>query len=352
VADGVQVQPSRTKLASGGSFWAELWLGLSVRGLLIVLVLFAGYELLERTLLADASIETLHRLHIVRGLSSSFVLATWAFLGIRRARLDRDRDLELLLGELERRVEERTARARDAESLVRHQEQLASLGVLAAGIAHDLGNPLGSLSSELELLEEEDDAALVRQSLGVLRKHVDRMARSLRDIVGFARRRGEEIGDVHLAEAVRDAVRLVAHGPRMRRIRIEVDVPEGLPPVRMVEDQLVMVLVNLLLNACDAMPEGGSIAITAREEERGVALSVRDEGVGMSPEVLARAKDALFTTKRSSGGTGLGLSVSDRLLQSMSGTLELASTLGAGTTVTIRLPVSEGPVSVRRGRNA
>lgn len=326
--------------ASPGSFWKKLWFGLSVRGLLIVATLFLGYEVVELCLLSSASAETLHVLHITRGLSSSFILATWAFWGIRQARLERDRALEGMLRELEQRVEERTREMREAEALAREQERLASLGVLAAGIAHDLGNPLTSLSSELEMLEVEDDPDRLHESLAVLRRHVDRMARSLRDIVGFARRRGDEVSDVVLSEAVDDAVRLVAHGPNHRKLRIAVELPTVMPPVRMVEDQLVMVLVNLLINAAEAMPEGGEVRVRARADAEWAELSVEDAGTGMSPEVLAQARRPLFTTKAAKGGSGLGLWGSERVLTAVGGAIRIESTEGRGTTVTLRLPLA------------
>lgn len=327
-------------MAATGSFWRDLWFGLSMRGLLIVAAIFLGYEGIERLLLTSVSTETLHVLHITRGLSSSFILATWAFWGIRQARLERDRALEGMLRELEERVEERTRAMREAESLAHEQERLASLGVLAAGIAHDLSNPLASLSSELEILEGEDDPNRLHESLLVVRKHVDRMARSLRDIVGFARRRGDEVTDVVLAEAIADAVRLVSHGPNGRRLRIAVEVPTDMPPVRMVEDQLVMVLVNLLLNAMEAMPGGGTARVRARADARWAELRVEDDGVGMSPSVLSQARRPLFTTKAAKGGTGLGLWGSERVLSAVGGSISIESREGHGTTVTLRLPLS------------
>lgn len=323
------------------SFWTDLWFGLSVRGLLLVAAIFVGYEVVERLLLHQSSLATLHRLHILRGVSSSFILATWAFMGIRRARLDRDRDLERMLRELELRVEERTREMREAETIAREQERLASLGVLAAGIAHDLGNPLTSLSSELEMLEVEDDPNRLRESLAVLRRHVDRMARSLRDIVGFARRRGDEVSDVVLTEAINDAIRLVAHGPNRRKLRISVELPSDMPPVRMVEDQLVMVLVNLLINAAEAMSEGGVVRVRARADAEWAVLSVEDEGAGMSPAVLAQARRPLFTTKAARGGSGLGLWGSERVLAAVGGAIAISSEEGRGTTVTLRLPLAQ-----------
>lgn len=405
-----------SNLDAGGRFWAELWLRTALHGLVIVALLFGSYELVERTLLTGAREATLHKLHLARGITSSFVLATWAFIQVRRARIERDRSLEQHLAELERRVRLRTqeladtldfsellfdamperitvrdrtgrvvkqnrvarelesegetsrvwettevelgatrlrpalvlelnrdvTETRELQASLQHQDKMASLGLLAAGIAHDLGNPLASLSTELELLETEDDPAAMRASLSVLRRQVDRMTRSLRGVVDFARRRGGEASDVRLDEAVADSARLVCHDPRWLNVRLELDVPRELPEVHLVEDQLVLVLVNLLLNAADAIAGTGQVTVSARATEQGVRLQVRDDGCGMSPETLARATEPLFSTKAARGGSGLGLAVSERVVREAGGQLSLESELGRGTTVTIDLPVRGG----------
>jgi len=235
---------------------------------------------------------------------------------------------------------------KNLEAQVRHQEKMAGLGMLTAGFAHDLGNPLASLSTELELLEGESDLTQVRASLAVLRKQVARMSRTLREMVDFARRRRDEVADVSIAAAVSDSARLVQHDPRWRNVELRIEVPNDLPAVHMVEDHLVLVLVNLMLNAVDAMPNGGVLTVTAaRTQGTELELRVRDTGIGMAAGVLARAKSPLFTTKGATQGTGLGLAVSDGIVRSVGGTLDISSTPGAGTEVVIRLPakaVSDG----------
>jgi signal transduction histidine kinase len=228
---------------------------------------------------------------------------------------------------------------KNLEAQMRHQEKMAGLGMLTAGFAHDLGNPLASLSTELELLDGEDDMTEVRESLGVLRKQVARMSRTLREMVDFARRRRDEVADVSIAAAVSDSARLVHHDPRWKKVHFHAEVPNDLPPVHMVEDHLVLVLVNLMMNAADAMPAGGTLTVSACSTARGeVELRVRDTGTGMTPDVLARAKSPLFTTKGATRGTGLGLAVSDDIVRSLGGRLEITSSPGQGTDVVISLP--------------
>jgi signal transduction histidine kinase len=224
------------------------------------------------------------------------------------------------------------------EARLREQEKLAAVGMLAAGIAHDIGNPLASISSELELLEGEEDLEQVRRSTSVVRRHIDRISRTLREMTDFARRRGEQRSLVSVATAVDDALRMVRHDPRARRISFERDVPRALPEIHAAEDQVVMILVNLLLNAFDAMPRGGEVAIGAAVEAGALRLWVRDTGEGMSEEVRRRAVEPLFSTKEGRG-TGLGLTVTDSVMRSLGGSLELASREGAGTTVSLRFPL-------------
>jgi signal transduction histidine kinase len=444
---GLSMVFGRSSLPRAG-FWGQLWLRLAIQGALLVGGVFAGYEIIERTLLEGASAGSLHRLHILRGMGTAFLLGSWSFLQIRRARRDSDARLEENLLALEERVRERTRALGEAqaftellfnslreriivvdgegrvvkanrvaeeaagrallgvrcseafasctrpgccalealgpgevrvevradergrlweletivvprcegrpgvvievgrdvtersslEAQVRHQEKMAGLGLLTAGFAHDLGNPLASLSTELELLDGENDVERFRESLTVLRRHVSRMSRTLREMVDFARRRRDEVADVSLACAVSDAARLVSHDPRLRRIALRVDVPADLPPVHMVEDHLVLVLINLMLNAADAMPQGGPLVISARHDRGHVVLRVKDAGTGMTPEVKARALLPLYTTK--TGGTGLGLSVCSGIARSVGGSFELESAPGAGTCVVVSLPAA------------
>ena len=407
--------------------WQRLWFRVAARGALLVVAYFAAWEVLELTVFARAGLD-LHVLHIARGSGAAFLLATWSFVQIRRARVEGDAEHEAQLQLLERRVAARTQELSDAqaftellldslrerivvldadghvvkvnrvaatalgrdiigrkyegaprdgerawdvekvampgtnggrgyvvevghdvterrnlEAQMRHQEKMASLGVLAAGFAHDIGNPLASISTELELLEGVEDVRELQESCGVVRRHVARMSRTLREMVDFARRRREDATDVSLALAVADSERLVCHDPRWKQVKLAVDVPDALPPVHMVEDHLVLVLVNLMLNAADAMPTGGALTISAREVGDAMELRLRDTGSGMSADVLAEALTPLFTTKQNGRGTGLGLSVSNAVVKSIGGSLALESTPGAGTTVVITLPkLAEG----------
>jgi signal transduction histidine kinase len=183
----------------------------------------------------------------------------------------------------------------------------------------------------------------MRVSVGVLRGQVSRIDRTLREMRDFARRRGDDPAGVRVEVAVEDALRMVRHHPQARRVRIDVDVAPDLPPLRLIEDHLVMVLVNLFLNAFDAIGGGsGTLAVRARDEGGFVTIAICDDGAGMTEEVRRRATAPLFTTKEEGRGTGLGLTVTADLVRAAGGTLDIASAPGRGTTVTLRLPVRGG----------
>lgn len=236
-------------------------------------------------------------------------------------------------------------RQKSLEAQLVHQEKMAGLGVLTAGFAHDLGNPLASLSSELELLEGETDRVQIESSLAVVRDHVGRINRTLREMVDFARRRRDALAAVSVADVLTDTTRLVRHDPRWRHLELSVSLPVDLPPVLIVEDHLVLVFLNLMLNAADAMPapRGGHLRVTA--EARGARLFVRfrDDGIGMSNAVRDQAMLPLFTTKGASGGTGLGLSVSHDVVRAAGGSIRIESEPEGGTTVEVELPAAGEP---------
>jgi signal transduction histidine kinase len=219
------------------------------------------------------------------------------------------------------------------------REKMASLGLLATGIAHDLASPLTAISTEMELLLEDVALPAVRASFEVVRRNVARMSALLAEMVNFARRRGDDATRVRLADVARDSVTLVRHDRRFRNVRLEVDIPESLPLIRVVEDHLVLVLVNLLSNAADAMVEGGRIRLGGRAVRGGVEVTVSDDGSGMSDEVKRHARTPLFTTKPRGAGTGLGLFVADGIVRDAGGTLSLTSEVGVGTEVAVWLPM-------------
>ena len=223
--------------------------------------------------------------------------------------------------------------------LTRHREKMAALGMLAAGFAHELGNPLTALSTELELLERNPDKSRLQESISMLKEHLGRISRTLYQIRGFAQKRSAGAREAHIETVISDALRLVSFDPRAKGIKIQTDVSDGLHPAPMNEDDFHLVLINLIVNAFDAMPDGGTLAITAKPGRTGGScLTVSDTGVGMQRDVLSQATFPLFTTKHDTAGMGLGLALCTDLLHAVGALLNISSTPGVGTTVTINFP--------------
>src|SRR5262245_6998942 len=238
-------------------------------------------------------------------------------------------------------ITERVAFERSA----RQSEKLAGLGTLAAGIAHEINNPIGIISSRIEIMlldaESEPLPAGVREDLHVLHRHAQRVARIAQGLLSFARQAPGEgtRAPVSLNALVEDTLLLVGKQVVKQGIAVKHALDPGLPPVWGDENALQQVLVNLLTNARDALPAGGEIQIATcatRGDDKTVKLVVRDTGPGIPPEVLPRIFDPFFTTK--ARGTGLGLSVSYGIVRDHKGTLEVESRPGEGTTFVLTLP--------------
>jgi len=222
-----------------------------------------------------------------------------------------------------------------------YQEKMAAFGQLAAGVAHELGNPLASIESQLRLAQ--GDSSRQEQTLEVVRKQVARMARMLRELVQFSRRKRDEVMLVSANQIAEDVARLLEHDPRARTVTIIRRPTRNLPGVRVKEDHLVQVLLNLGLNALDAIPETGTIEFATSMENGQVTIHVRDTGHGISEEARAHLFEPFFTTKGPSRGTGLGLFVSKEIVETMGGTLELEQTGPEGTTFVVRLTADRAP---------
>ncbi|HYE50185.1 MAG TPA: ATP-binding protein [Azospirillaceae bacterium] len=273
--------------------------------------------------------------------------AAAAALDAREAELRRGRD------ELEARVATAVAeRARALEDLAQARK-LDALGQLTGGVAHDFNNLLQALSACLQLVERRaGDPAQVRALLAEGRQAVDRGARLTRQLMTFARRQALQPEVVCLRERVLAMRELLARTLR-GDIRLLLELEPGLWPVEVDPTQFELALVNLAVNARDAMPEGGLLRVAARNlpgDAGGdrVAVEVSDTGIGMTREVLARVFEPFFTTKARGQGTGLGLSQVHGFAHQSGGAAEIASEPGRGTTVRLLLPraARAAPVAV------
>ncbi|MGT2439069.1 ATP-binding protein [Bradyrhizobium betae] len=282
-----------------------------------------------------------------------------------------------LTSTLEQRVEQRTAdlmnevAAREkAQDQLRQAQKMETIGQLTGGVAHDFNNLLMAVMGNLDLLRKRipDDPRLRRLIDGAL-QGAERGASLTQRLLAFARQQDLRAEAVDLGTLIRGMSDLLERslGPR---VELRLDVPDRVPPARVDSNQLELAILNLAINARDAMPDGGSIEIRIRDEQaveearlppgHYLTLSVIDNGEGMSPETLKRAVEPFFSSKPIGKGTGLGLSMVHGLAVQLGGALQLSSEVGVGTTATLILPVATQlpkaeepmPAQQRAGRSA
>jgi two-component system NtrC family sensor kinase len=250
---------------------------------------------------------------------------------------------------LEHQVEERTAALRQAQEALVQTEKLASLGTLSASIAHEINNPLAGILTFARLMSktletgEVDDAARAAclKNLGLIQRETERCTRIVRSLLDFARARPMDLHAVDAVAALEEALSLTQHKLQLEQVVVTKSV-DGAAVLNGDFGQLRQVFVNLILNACDAMPKGGSLAVTSKKapDGRAVEISFADTGTGIAPEHLSRIFDPFFTTKEM--GTGLGLSVAYGVIEKHGGSMKAQSRPGEGTTMTVRLPLAGG----------
>ncbi|NUP12376.1 MAG: HAMP domain-containing protein [Polyangiaceae bacterium] len=269
------------------------------------------------------------------------------------------------IGELAREFDmmsERLARARDdiraateakltALEQLRHVERVATVGKLAAGVAHELGTPLQVVSGYARLITEDGaSGAEARENAGVIREQTARMTRIISQLLDFARRRSAERSETDLADIVERAIQLLTPIAERANVRLRLNAAREASWRAVIDGEaIIQVLSNLVVNGVQAMPGGGTIFIdlsrTTRIGELGTKdyfqLSVRDTGVGMPPDVRNHVFEPFFTTKPTGHGTGLGLSVAYGIVADLGGTFEVESDVGKGSTFTVLLPALE-----------
>jgi two-component system NtrC family sensor kinase len=237
------------------------------------------------------------------------------------------------------------------QDLLVHSHKLRAVGTLTAGIAHEINNPLNNITIGAAMLKEDYDTLSDGERLARVDEIVgqaDRAERIVRNLLDFARESEAKTEQLALRPLLDETIRLAGNQLKMARVRITLTVPDNLPTIRGDRQQLHQVFLNLLLNAADAMPKGGTVAIQAAVAETPgfAAVRVVDQGTGIPEHILENIFDPFFTTKTTGKGTGLGLSVSLGIVQQHGGHIKVASEVGHGTTVTVLLPISHAPASL------
>jgi two-component system NtrC family sensor kinase len=241
------------------------------------------------------------------------------------------------------------SRLQSAQQQLVQSEKLASVGQLTAGIVHDVKNPLAVIKGLAEILQEENVDEFAREQLTLIRDNAARANTIVSDLLTFARQSTPEMKQRDLRETLQAALRLTEYLVRRGRVNASLDLPAE--PVLVMYDaqQIEQVIVNLIQNAVQAMPGGGSLTLSLGADENQATLRARDTGVGIAPENLRRVFDPFFTTKEEGEGTGLGLSVSYGIVARHHGDIQVESTIGQGTTFTITLPLTQPQVEPTEG---
>lgn len=263
---------------------------------------------------------------------------------------------------LEEKVEEATRELHKAQAESARSEKLASVGLLAAGIAHELNNPLTGVLTFSHLVRKNlPDGSPDAEDLDLVIQETKRCASIIRRLLDFSREKTPEKTFSNLNELIEDAVQLVSQPAQVNDISISTDLDEQLPPIWLDENLIKQVIMNMLVNAEHAIEGEGHIMIKTRllgadqcpdsiKEARETAqITITDNGCGIPAEDLQRIFDPFFTTKEVGKGTGLGLSVSHGTIEAHGGTIEVESTVGKGTEFRIYLPVNG---TVDQGSNA
>jgi signal transduction histidine kinase len=241
------------------------------------------------------------------------------------------------------------------ERHLRQADKMAALGTLSAGLAHEIKNPLSAVDLNLHLLTEElaerqQMRPQVHRYLDILKTEIKRLQAVVENVVRVSRPTALNLAPLNLNDLLSHVVALVNHEARQHKVEVRVEPDPTLPPVLEDDTQLSQVFLNLLLNGLQAMPDGGSLIVStgARlEPPATVSVRVSDTGHGIAPGHLGRLFDPYFTIR--DGGTGLGLAIAYRIVRDHGGTSEVTSTQGAGTTMTLRLPLSAHPQAVELG---
>ena len=235
---------------------------------------------------------------------------------------------------------------RTLERQLIHTQKMESIGTLAAGIAHEVGNPLASISALVQVAQRITTDPFVNEKLGLVKSQVTRISKIIRDLVDFSRPSNYELELTDINKVVYEAVEITKVGTKAKDIIFETDLSSDIPMLPLIADQTQQVFVNILLNAVDAIAEkkreNKVEKISVKSECNGdeVTLTFSDTGMGIKEENLTKVFEPFFTTKKEGRGTGLGLWVSYGIVKSFQGDIKIKSKLNEGTTFIIKLPIS------------
>lgn len=231
-----------------------------------------------------------------------------------------------------------------------HAQKMESMGLLAAGLAHEVGNPLASISSLVQVIQRTNKDDFTNQKLELIKSQINRISKIIRDLVNFSRQSTYELQSTEINKVLKSAIEIAKVSKKAKGIAFIEEYDPSIPILYLVPDQLQQVFLNILINAIDALcldavntiyftPNPKIISRTYRDNNK-VYISITDNGIGISDTVMEKIFDPFYTTKKVGEGTGLGLWVSYNIVKSFKGDIQVSSSEGDGTTFTISLPIS------------
>jgi PAS domain S-box-containing protein len=228
---------------------------------------------------------------------------------------------------------------RRLQAQIDQSEKLAVIGQIAAGVAHEIGNPLTSISSLVQILQRKSQDSFMNEQFVNIKENIDRITKIVRELVDFSRPPSYETSDQDVTDVIKTALGIVKYDKRVRKVNFETDLKNILPNVNIAADQLLQVFVNIMINALDAIDGNGRIIVKSNYDLRNIYIELSDDGCGMDEATLEKIFDPFFTTKEVGKGTGLGLSVSYGIIKRFNGEIKVKSKLNEGSTFTIVLPI-------------
>ncbi len=255
---------------------------------------------------------------------------------------------------LEDRVDQKTRELKRAHEHVLHVEKMATIGKMAAVVAHEINNPLSGILTYAKLLKkwiqrgeaETSKKKDAEQCLDLIADESRRCGDLVKNLLTFSHTSPMNVQTTDLNTVVDRSVRLVAHQLELNGVELHLDLPSNLPAIQCDPGQIEQVLLALIMNAIDAMPRGGNLWVSTRmgDESDELAIEVRDDGSGIPPEILPHIFEPFLTTKETGKSVGLGLAVSQNIIEGHRGRVDVHSEVGKGTTFTVTLPVEGGGV--------
>ncbi len=256
------------------------------------------------------------------------------------SKVDREgqRWLTVILRDISQRVSDMT-KQRGLEVQLRKTARLAELGTLASGMAHEIGTPMNVILGRAELLMRKAKDESTRRGLETIVMQVERITKIMNQLLSFARKRPSAQRPVDLGEIAGEVLDMLPENFQKNDIQVIKDYSSDLPHVLADPDHMSQVLFNLVLNACQVMPDGGTLTLTLGRRGNAVELGVKDTGPGIPDEYISKVFDPFFTTKAVGEGTGLGLTVVHGIIQEHNGSIRVENVPGQGAAFTISLPI-------------